>query len=142
MFWPILLGLLPLLANGAPTNGKLSFNPKWYEAGLYGAYIEQNYKSFDLAPPAVNFIQRDPRCDQSYTFLEPRGMSVPSPGPLILDADGELVWMEDSYGQAMDFRVQRYRGDDYLTFWIGTDSGTHGFGSYVMVCQHAPRHMP
>lgn len=58
---------------------------------------------------------------------------MPSPGPMILDADGELVWMEDRWGQAMDFRVQEYEGRDYLTFWRGVDSGTHGLGTYLMV---------
>ncbi|KAJ4516435.1 hypothetical protein HRR81_005974 [Exophiala dermatitidis] len=58
---------------------------------------------------------------------------VPHPGPIIMDARGELVWMEDRYGQAMDFKVQQYRGHDYLTFWTGEDSGTFGTGSYVML---------
>ncbi len=31
---------------------------------------------------------------------------VSTPGPVILDWQGELIWMEDQYGQAMDVKVQ------------------------------------
>ena len=58
---------------------------------------------------------------------------VPRPGPVIMDARGELVWMEDKFGQAMDFKMQHYKGQDYLTFWTGSDSGTFGSGVYNMV---------
>lgn len=116
-------------ASPARTEG---WNSYWYDAGFYGAYVGQHYRSFDLVSPRVNFHSRQ-SCDPDYTFLSPRGDSVPSPGPMILDANGELVWMEDTWGQAMDFRVQRYEGLDYLTFWRGTDSGTHGLGTYLMV---------
>ena len=33
----------------------------------------------------------------------------------------------------MDLNVQRYRDQDYLTFWVGEDDGTRGLGSYYMV---------
>jgi hypothetical protein len=39
-------------------------------------------------------------------------------GPLILDNAGEPVWFKPiKHPTAMDFRVQRYRGQDVLTWW-------------------------
>lgn len=58
---------------------------------------------------------------------------MPSPGPAMLDARGNLIWMEDKFGQAMNFQVQKYKGQDYLTFWTGTDHAAHSNGSYLMV---------
>lgn len=126
-----LFSLLLSIVAASPVQTE-GWNSYWYDAGFYGAYVGQPYRSFDLVSPRVNFHSRT-SCDPGYTFLSPRGDSVPSPGPMILDADGELVWMEDRWGQAMDFRVQEYEGRDYLTFWRGVDSGTHGLGTYLMV---------
>ena len=57
---------------------------------------------------------------------------------MILDQDGTMIWSEhfpNQYGgQAYDFKVQRYRGEDYLTFWLGDDSVRgHGAGRFYMV---------
>ncbi|GME47107.1 Arylsulfotransferase [Neofusicoccum parvum] len=124
------LAFLPLLAAAAPS---CQSNPLWYDQGLYGAYPWREYTSFDLASPRVNVLESSVQCDQGYVFLEPRGRSVSTPGPMILDHEGNLVYMEKKYGEAMDFRPQKYKGEDYLTFWSGTDDGTHGRGSYYML---------
>lgn len=43
--------------------------------------------------------------------------------------------MNASYGETFGLGVQRYRGEEYLTFWRGDDSvGGHGEGWYYMVC--------
>lgn len=130
----LLVSLITLLqlAHSSPLSPRNEFNSLWYDAGLYGAYVDHEYVSSDHTPPKVNFLHSE-SCDPGFTFISPRGKSVPKPGPIILDPQGELIWMDDRYGQAMDFRVQQYRGEDYLTFWAGTDSGTHGTGSYYMV---------
>lgn len=111
---------------------------KWhtllYDIGLLGAHPVTKYESFDLASPEPNILKWDPRCEDKYVFLSPRGHFYPHPGPLIFDNKGDLVWMEDRFGMVMDFRVQRYRGEDYLTFWVGEDDGTRGLGVYYMVC--------
>ncbi|GMG43718.1 unnamed protein product [Aspergillus oryzae var. brunneus] len=105
---------------------------KWhtllYDIGLLGAHPVTKYESFDLASPEPNILKWDPRCEDKYVFLSPRGHFYPHPGPLIFDNKGDLVWMEDRFGMVMDFRVQRYRGEDYLTFWVGEDDGTRGLG--------------
>jgi hypothetical protein len=40
--------------------------------------------------------------------------------------------MEERFGQAMNFQVQTYKGQDYLTFWSGTSEGAHSNGSSYM----------
>lgn len=57
---------------------------------------------------------------------------------MILDGDGNLVWTDHFSnkfgGQAYDLRVQNYRGEEYLTFWLGDDRVRgHGAGHYYMV---------
>jgi hypothetical protein len=118
---------LPLLAGAA------SWYSFWYDIGIFGLYPTQSYASFDLESPSVNVLQWDSRCDDGYIFFAPRGRLVASPGPVILDSRGNLVWIEKRFGQATDVRVQRYKGQDYLTFWAGRDDKTHGYGVYYMV---------
>lgn len=105
----------------------------WYDWGYYGAFPRRSYESFGAESPRPALVATDPRCDDGYTFVEPRGHYVYTPGPVMLDNAGELVWMNTEWGQAMDVKVQRYRDKDYITFWHGTDSGTFGTGSYIMV---------
>ncbi|KAL1647440.1 hypothetical protein SLS58_002770 [Diplodia intermedia] len=122
--------VLPLLTQAAPSRQS---NPLWYDQGLYGAYPWREYASFDLTAPRVNVLTESTQCDPGYVFLEPRGRSVSTPGPMILDAQGNLVYMEKKWGEVMDFRPQTYMGETYLTFWSGTDDGTHGRGTYYML---------
>lgn len=108
-------------------------NSSWYDLGLHGAYPTQSYFSFDLLAPRVKILQWDARCDQRMTLLTPRGLSIPTPGLVVLDARGNLVWMEEKWGMATDLQVQQYQGNAYLTFWAGIDEVTLGKGFYYMV---------
>lgn len=108
-------------------------NSYLYDWGVFGAYPRNHYKSFDSASPWPNVLKSDPRCDAGYLFIEPRGSSVAKPGPVILDKNGNLVWTEQKWGQAMDVKVQNYQGNDYITFWTGSDNGTFGSGNYLMI---------
>lgn len=130
---PLLLAPLSLASTAAAAGAVAAHGSYWYDWGLYGAYPRQSYESFSSASPWVNILQSDERCDAAYTFIEPRGDSVPYPGPVILDNEGSLVWMETKYGQAMDLKVQKYKGEDYITFWHGGDSGWFGRGYYLML---------
>ena len=133
---PILLALcrfFPVDAQASPTTSTTGQPLYGYEWGLLGPYPQQSYRSFWLSGPLTYFVQRDPNCGTGYIFMSPRGSKVSSPGPMIIDSEGELVWREARYGQATDFKVQQYRGQSYLTFWTGTDTGTFGNGSYVML---------
>ncbi|KAF7585867.1 hypothetical protein BBP40_009957 [Aspergillus hancockii] len=121
------------LLNANVRSNPLQSSDICYELGVFGAHPTQKYESFDLEAPEVNMRAWDPRCEDSYVFLSPRGHFYPEPGPLIYDNKGELVWIEKRFGMAMDFKVQSYRGQDYLTFWAGEDDGTRGLGVYYML---------
>jgi hypothetical protein len=111
-----------------------SWRSKMYDLGLYGAYPHISYASFDLVSPRAEIEEWDARCDNGdLILLTPRGRSVPTPGPMIVDAEGNLVWMESKFGEVMDMKMQAYNGEQYLTFWAGIDDGTHGRGHYYMV---------
>lgn len=110
-----------------------SWRGNLYDWGVLGPYPRSSFKSSELMPPHVNVLKYDERCSLDYVLLTPRGSKVSSPGSLILDARGELVWMEGKWGETMDMKIQHYRGEDYITFWVGVDDGTHGRGTYFMV---------
>ncbi|KAK3117040.1 hypothetical protein LTR53_001994 [Teratosphaeriaceae sp. CCFEE 6253] len=108
--------------------------------GTYGYYPVRTYATAaELHSPQTNFLTWDERCDDGlFYFLTPRGWGIPDPGPMILDGHGELVWakhFDNKFGgQAYDFMVQRYQGEDYLTFWLGDDRVRgHGSGFYYML---------
>ncbi|KAK3714349.1 hypothetical protein LTR37_007935 [Vermiconidia calcicola] len=108
--------------------------------GTYGFYPTRSYSTAeDVKAPETNFLQWDSQCDDGMMyFITPRGYSLPRPGPMILDRRGELVWahhFENKFGgQAYDFMVQEYKGEDYLTFWLGDDRVRgHGSGFYYLL---------
>ena len=117
--------------------------PAYNEAadnGSLGFYPERTYVSAkDVKSPETNFLQWDEQYDDGlFTFLTPRGHSLPRPGPVILDGRGELIWghhFHNSYGgEAYNFLVQQYKGEDVLTFWLGDDRiRGHGSGFYYLV---------
>ena len=54
---------------------------------------------------------------------------------MIFDDRGDLVWfwpLESEEQDVMDFKVQSYRGEDVLTFWVGTHTG-YGKGEYLIL---------
>jgi len=115
------------------------FNPE-VESGNLGYYPTRQYATApDVRSPQTNWLKWNERCDDGLQyFITPRGWSEPRPGPMILDRTGELVWahhFENKYGgQAYDFMVQQYKGEDYLTFWLGDDRiRGHGSGAYYML---------
>lgn len=127
-----LSSIFPLLVFNS-YNDKPWYYDFWYRHGFQSGYPHHSYQTSDIISPSVRNLQWDSRCDQGYVLLTPRGTSVPKKGLVMLDAHGELVWTNHSYGEVMGLRVQKYRGEDYLTFWSGVDDGTLGRGSYYMV---------
>ena len=118
--------------------------PEFDEAidnGTHGFYPHRTYVTEeDIRAPETNFLQWNPECDDGlYYFITPRGFSLVNlPGPYILDQRGELVWghhFDNKFGgEAYNFLVQNYKGQDYLTFWLGDDRVRgHGAGFYYMV---------
>jgi hypothetical protein len=58
-----------------------------------------------------------------------------TPGLMILDTAGELVWFKPLPGPhdiPFNFRVQTYRGRPTLTWFQGELQGAHGVGHYVL----------
>jgi len=111
--------------------------------GTYGYFAVDDYVTApEIASPRTNWLQWSPECkDGLLYFLTPRGWGIERPGPMILDWKGDLIWSQhfanEFGGQAYDLQVQRYQGQDYLTFWTGDDRVRgHGAGSYVMVSFH------
>ncbi|KAF7893497.1 uncharacterized protein EAF02_001035 [Botrytis sinoallii] len=109
-----------------------------FDAGDYGAYPNRTYTTRpDLISPRLNILQDDPRCDDGlYTMISLRGDKVHITGqsPMIHDHQGNLVWMNASYGETFGLNVQRCKDVDYLTFWQGDDSvGAHGEGVYILL---------
>ena len=107
-----------------------------YDTGLLGSWPTETYRSSPLLGPSLNYIQHSALCnddDGLYTLLAPRGYNVRTPGPMIIDQDGHLVWTK-GYGQTHGVGVSRFRGTDYLTFGVEND-GIRGFGDgvYYMV---------
>ncbi|OJK00134.1 hypothetical protein ASPACDRAFT_13246, partial [Aspergillus aculeatus ATCC 16872] len=130
-----------VLADEGPYN-----QSQLYDQGRMGSWPTELFRSTTTVGLAVNWVQTSPRCKVAgeYYLLAPRGASVHRPGPMILDPDGHLVWTRE-YGQTYNLNVQRYRGQEYLTFWVGSDADVgHGRGTYFMVSYRftAARNLP
>ncbi|KGO44336.1 hypothetical protein PEXP_000270 [Penicillium expansum] len=104
----------------------------WYDLGVQGFGPDRNYISFDQESPIVETTPPNAECDSRYTFLAPRGDSIAHPGPMILNSAGELVWTKWNGGTTQDFKLQRYKGEDYLTYWQGDTADGYGRGSWYM----------
>ena len=105
----------------------------WYDLGWYGFGPSKSYVSFGYQSPRPEILEWDPECDPGFVFLAPRGDSIAHPGPIILDAQGELVWMKYNWEITQDFKVQQYRGQNYLIYWEGDEVEGRGQGSWYMV---------
>ncbi|KAJ6104812.1 hypothetical protein N7523_011132 [Penicillium sp. IBT 18751x] len=104
-----------------------------YDLGFYGFGPSQSFVSFDEESRILEVTSADAQCDPRYTFIAPRGDSVAHAGPMILDAQGELVWAKYNWGVTQDFKVQRFQGQDYVTYWQGDEEDGHGRGSWYML---------
>lgn len=105
----------------------------------YGYYPYRSYQTTDLISPQFRTLVDSPQChDDRYVFFTPRGYSISAPGPMIVDSHGDLIWAKSTGGQAYDLTVQEYKGEKYLTYWVGDDRiRGHGAGDYYMVCQNS-----
>ena len=106
---------------------------KLYDLALDGAYAWQSYQSFGGNSPKLITTKQDERCHDGLVFLEPRGLHADRSGPVVVDNDGNLVWMPAAWSEATDVKVQQFNGKSYMTFWNGTDGNNMGEGAYIMV---------
>ncbi|KAI1617794.1 arylsulfotransferase [Exophiala viscosa] len=128
LFYTVAYLLTPLFAWLSPT-----LNPTLYDLGFYGACPLQKYVSSDVTGLRTTAIKWDESCDNGYVLLTPSGDSVGAPGPTIIDSQGEVVWKAEGYQVTTNLKVQKYKGQDYLTFWSGKKWGSLGAGSYFML---------
>jgi len=120
--------VLPLVAFVIP-----ALETPFFGWGVYGTYPTQQYTSFALEGPRAQHLRWNAQCDQGLVLMTPNGPSVERPGPMILDAQGELVWMSDDFGPTANLKMQHYNGENYLTFWSGEKAATSGKGVYFMM---------
>jgi hypothetical protein len=140
--WLLALLLRARAAHHASTSSSHEYD-KAVDNGTFGYYPSRAFMTEDgISAPHTNWLQWDEQCDDGkFYFLTPKGWSIPQPGPMILDSRGDLVWSKhfanEWGGTAYDLMVQRYRGQDYLTFWTGDDQiRGHGSGTYMMVSRN------
>jgi hypothetical protein len=82
--------------------------------------------SSNLGPPPVTILTLGANLGNGYIFVTPSGdTKIYANGPEILDAQGNVVWFHaiSDKQTAADFRVQRYNGNQVLTWWEGTSFG-------------------
>lgn len=134
--------LLPLLLFkvGLPISAALFPSQKsfFYELGAFGVYPTARYVTLpsNVTVPSGQWAQWDESCDDgSLVLLAPFGTAVNHPGPIILDARGELVWASTDrfFDTTTNFNVQTYNDTAYLTFWAGNKQGGEGSGAAYML---------
>ncbi|KAK4544321.1 hypothetical protein LTR36_004212 [Oleoguttula mirabilis] len=140
LLWPL---ATLCLATTSPDDHDDFQRPPPYDAkldkGSHGYYPVHPFITSPLTAPQTNFVQWSPDCnDGLHYFITPKGWSVSKPGPMILAGDGSMVWSEHFAngfgGQAYDLKVQKYQGEEFLTFWLGDDTVRgHGAGQYYML---------
>ena len=98
----------------------------------------------DLKPPVIRVTAQAHDTAPGYVFCAPKsgpGESGPGQdGCLILDNTGQPVWFRPAPSEAMDamdFKVQAYKGETVLTWWEGHHT-SYGQGEFV-ICDHAYR---
>ncbi|RJE24332.1 Arylsulfotransferase ASST [Aspergillus sclerotialis] len=89
-----------------------------YDDGDYGGWPTESFRSTPVIGPSLNILQNSDLCNDGYIMLAPEGNAVRTPGPMIIDQDGHLVWTKQ-YGQTRDVSVYQFKGDPYLTFCVG-----------------------
>ena len=110
------------------------YRSKDFDSGGLGIYPELKFQSTQLKAPQVNLEKWGDHCkSDEFFFICPRGLLVGPAGPTILNSDGHMIWHREDFGNAYDLKVQKYRGQDVLTFWSGDDTVIgHGSGFQYM----------
>jgi outer membrane protein assembly factor BamB len=93
----------------------------------------------DLHPPVINVTTPPHDTAPGLIFVAPKnGPDEAGPGQdgcVILDNDGQPVWLyllQDEDLDVMNFKMQTYRGEPVLTWWVGHHTG-YGQGEYVIL---------
>ncbi|KAF2482289.1 ASST-domain-containing protein, partial [Neohortaea acidophila] len=126
--------LVPLLVYCRP-----NLDAYFFDLGVYGVYPQRHYRSFHLSSPSprtpvwsADVCERE-SAEGGLVLLDISG-EVSHTGPAIFDLKGNLVWTDNTFGQrAMNLRWQKWRGEEYLTFWAGEFLGDFDYGKYYML---------
>lgn len=140
-FGSAILGLLLLFDIVLPVLAWLTpaYEHFWFDAGAYGFYRTASYVTLpsNVTVPQGQWERWDGSCDDGgLVMLAPFGAVIGRPGPIILDARGELVWASADHFYAStstNVNVQEYDGVPYLTFWAGDKHGGEGSGTAYML---------
>lgn len=122
----LLLGCTAGADDGAPAEEEAAAAP-----GAGRTFVSRP----DLTAPEIEVTRyaTPAPADGGLFFLGTKGEDAPHVGPLVVDAEGEPVWIGTSEGPAYDVRAQTYRGEPVLTWWEGDlpDVG-YGYGEVVI----------
>jgi len=96
----------------------------------------------DLHPPVIDVNFTSPDMAPGYVFVAPKnGPDEAGPGQdgcMILDNEGQPVWLrllQEEDLDVMNFKMQTYKGEPVLTWWVGRHTG-YGQGEYVILNSH------
>ena len=98
----------------------------------------------DLRPPVITVTTKPENVAPGLVFVAPKnGPDEAHPsqdGCAILDNEGQPVWLHllaDESLDVMNFKLQEYKGESVLTWWVGRHTG-FGQGECV-ICDHSYR---
>jgi hypothetical protein len=96
----------------------------------------------DLRPPVITVTTKPENVAPGLVFVAPKnGPDEAHPsqdGCAILDNEGQPVWLHllaDESLDVMNFKLQEYKGESVLTWWVGRHTG-FGQGECV-ICDHS-----
>jgi hypothetical protein len=130
-------------ASGAPNTTEISFTftvatpPPSASAPATSSTANppstQSFHSSSLRPPIVTVSTLDADPSSGDVFLDAANGS--QNGPMILDAQGRLVWFDPLPGgtSAEDVDEQTYLGQPVLTWWQGQVASGYGLGEDVIL---------
>lgn len=112
-------------------------------AGKEGPDLSKHFRDFvsrpKLHPPKIDVVRSSPQTAKGYIFTSPKIplLNAEQEGPMIVNDQGDVVWFKPLGGdRAMDFKVQRYRGEKVLTWWEGHTRYAYGGGEFVIMNDH------
>ena len=129
------IALTSTLPGCEPSRRAAKTTPSQRSRSSTSGYVHAFRSRPDLHPPSIDIATRAHNTAPGYIFVAPK-KGAGQNGPMILDNSGQPVWFhplqKEEDGIAMDFKVQRYKGEPVLTFWEGKVVGGHGLGEYVI----------
>ncbi|HUC56883.1 MAG TPA: arylsulfotransferase family protein [Streptosporangiaceae bacterium] len=123
------LGVAGCAAHSSAATPGVGVLPDASVVGGYHRFITRP----DLKPPVINLARKIKGSQATSIFMNAPVSGPGRGGGMILDPDGNLVWMgPDVVGaHKLDFNTQTYQGRPVLTWWEGVE--THGWGQGVLV---------